>query len=164
MPVGCLSLRVLGSPCWLPSFPPCLARLPLPCVPCPLVPCPVSLEPVSRLLPVHPGAPPFFFSRDDVTELSTPRGGGQRKEPKLQEPSRPKPTLKQAPRARKGRDRTGQDLTKRGQGAPRQTGQAASKLKSKQASRHREHRELAEKKGVHKAPTKAQRAIRTRPT
>ena len=46
-----------------------------------------------RVRPAHK----CIFSQNKVTELSTPRGGGQMKEPKHQEPSRPKPDLKQAP-------------------------------------------------------------------
>ena len=81
----------------------------------------------------------FFFSPDDVTELSTPLGGGQREEPGHQEPNRPKPALQQAPRARRRRDRTGRDRTKtkrrrRAQREPART--RASTHARMQASKH----------------------------
>jgi hypothetical protein len=87
----------------------------------------------------------FFFSRDGVTDLKTPRGGGQRQEPKHQEPSRPEPALKQAPRARRRQDRTGQDRTRPSAGGE-QRGEQAGTHTRKHTSKRSGHRGLAKRR------------------
>ena len=116
----------------------------------------------------HAGTPFFFFSRDDVTEPSTPLGGGQREEPRHQEPSRPKPALQQAPRARRRRDRTGRDRTKTKRRRRAQRGPARTRT-STQASTHartharkQAHTQASKHAGSTQASKQAERPQRPR--